>query len=161
MCSVDVAKSKAYFGVICYERLRTLLLSNLYINNGNQVENNITIFYNNFHINSHRSPNKAHSNIVFTTPCKKEKTEHKNRARWSTIKDVVIFASYSFQYIPNLCKMPATTPQNVISANITYKRVPSLSEFQTWINKWFWIQLTWENCRFCILIRSVLMKFNH
>lgn len=112
-------------------------------NNGNQVENNVTIFYNNFHINSHRSPNKAHSNIAFTTPCKKEKTEHKNRARWSTIKDVAIFASYSFQYIPNLCKMPATTPQNVISANITYKRVPSLSEFQTWINKWFWIQLTW------------------
>lgn len=135
MCSVDVAKSKAYFGVICYERLKTLLLSNLYINNGNQVENNITIFYNIFHINSHRSPNKAHSNIAFTTPCKKEKTEHKNRARWSTIKDVAIFASYSFQYIPNLCKMPATTPQNVISANITYKRVPSLSEFQTWINK--------------------------
>ncbi len=61
----------------------------------------------------------------------------------SSINLVATFACYSFQYIPNLCKMPATTPQNVISANITYRSVPSLSECQTLVKTCFWIQCTY------------------
>lgn len=38
---------------------------------------------------------------------------------------------YSFQYIPSLCKIPASTAQNVISANITYNKVPTLCDFHT------------------------------
>jgi len=54
-----------------------------------------------------------------------------------------IVLSYSFQYIFNLCNTPATTPQKVISAKMTYKRVPTLSECQTLTNTCFLIQCTW------------------
>lgn len=42
--------------------------------------------------------------------------------------------------------MPETTPQNVISANITYKSVPTLSDFQTSLKTCSWIQFT------CIIV---------
>lgn len=53
-------------------------------------------------------------------------------------------ASHSFQYIPSLCRTPATTPQKVISAKITYNNVPTLWDFQTSTKTCFWIQWTSE-----------------
>lgn len=69
---------------------------------------------------------------------------------------------YSFQYIPNLCKIPETTAQKVISANMTYKRVPTLSECQTSTNTCFRIQCTWLISLYYFIKNSLrkLKKYN-